>query len=130
VRHQPAPRGLTRVRELLEAGVPVATAQDDIDNPYYPFGRNDLLEVVQYMAHLAQLGWGSDLNKVLEMVTTIPAAAIGLEHYGLEVGCRANLVVLDAANWRDAVHFQSEKNLVVVGGRLVARNSRSEELFL
>lgn len=130
VRHQPAPRGLTRVRELLEAGVPVATAQDDIDNPYYPFGRNDLLEVAQYMAHLAQLGWGSDLDRVLEMVTSVPAAALGLESYGLEVGCRANLTVLDAANWRDAVHFQAEKSLVVVGGRLVARNSRSEELLL
>jgi len=130
VRHQPAPRGLTRVKELLEAGVPVATAQDDIDNPYYPFGRNDLLEVAQYMAHLAQLGWGPDLDKVLEMVTHVPAAAIGLERYGLELGCLANLTVLDAANWRDALHFQAEKSLVVVGGRLVARNSRSEELLL
>lgn len=129
-RHQPMPRGMTRVRELLAAGVPVATAQDDIDNPYYCFGRNDLLEVAQYMAHLAQLGWGNDIDAVLEMVTSVPANAIKLEGYGLEVGKRANILVLDAASWRDAVQFQSEKSFVIVNGRLVARGERKRELYV
>jgi cytosine/creatinine deaminase len=130
MRHQPMPRGMTRVRELLAAGVPVATAQDDIDNPYYCFGRNDLLEVAQYMAHLAQLGWGDDLDRVLEMVTSVPANAIKLEGYGLEVGKRANILVLDAASWRDAVQFQAAKSIVIVNGKLVAREERKRELYV
>ena len=50
----PWPRGITRIRELLAAGVPVACGQDDIDNWFYPFGRNDLLEVPHFMAHNGQ----------------------------------------------------------------------------
>lgn len=52
---EPYPRGVTRVRELLAAGVPVACAQDDLSTPYYPFGRNDPLEVAHYLAHTAGL---------------------------------------------------------------------------
>ena len=116
--------------ELLAAGVPVATAQDDIDNPYYCFGRNDLLEVAQYMAHLAQLGWGNDLDRVLEMVTSVPAKAMRLEGYGLEVGCKANLLALEATDWRDAVQFQAEKNLVILNGKLAVRNERNSEFLI
>jgi cytosine/creatinine deaminase len=129
LRHQPAPRGMTRVRELLAAGVPVATAQDDIDNPYYPFGRNDLLEVAQYMAHLGQFAWGDEIDTVLEMVTNVPAKVMKLEHYGLAVGCKANVLILNAANWRDAVHYQSEKSFVIVGGKFVSRATVQQKFF-
>ncbi len=129
-RSQPAPRGHTRILELLRAGVPVATAQDDIDNPYYPFGRNDLLEVAQYMAHLAPLAWGEAVNKTLEMVTTTPARAIGLEGYGLRVGCRADMLVLEAADWFEALRTQAEKTLVILGGRVASRATRNVEIHV
>ena len=129
-RHQPAPRGHTRMLELMRAGVPVATAQDDIDNPYYPFGRNDLLEVAQYMAHLAPLAWGAQVDQTLAMVTHIPAKAIGLEGYGLRVGCKANLLVLDAPNWFEAVKTQCEKTFVISQGQLVSGSQRSTTLNL
>ena len=130
LRHQPAPRGMTRVKELLAAGVPIATAQDDIDNPYYPFGRNDLLEVAQYMAHLGQFVWGDEINHVLEMVTNVPAKVMRLEQYGLSLGCKANILILDAPNWRDAVQFQAEKSFVIVNGKLVSRASRHQEFLI
>ncbi len=129
-RRQPAPRGMTRVLELIKAGVPVAAAQDDINNPYYPFGRNDLLEVAGYMAHLAPLAWGGDVDRTLEMVTTVPARAIGLEKYGANVGDRANLLVLDAPNWYEAIKRQSEKSYVIVGGRVVSSAERHINLQL
>ncbi len=129
-RHQPAPRGHTRILELLRAGVPVATAQDDIDNPYYPFGRNDLLEVAQYMAHLAPLAWGAQLNQTLAMVTHVPAKAIGLEGYGLSVGCKANLLVLNAPNWFEAIKLQCEKTFVIAHGKLISSSQRSTTLNL
>lgn len=129
-RRQPAPRGHTRILELLRAGVPVAAAQDDIDNPYYPFGRNDLLEVAQFIAHLAPLAWGAQVDQTLAMVTSIPATAIGLEDYGLRVGCKANLLVLDAPNWFEAVKNQSEKTHVISQGKLVSSSQRSTQLDL
>ena len=121
---QPWPRAITRVREFIDAGVPVACAQDDIDNWFYPFGRNDLLEVAQFMAHNGQFAWDGEVDRVLPMVTDIPARMLGLEDYGLSVGNSANLVILAAHTWHDAIQYQAEKQLVLLRGKLVAESSR------
>ena len=119
---EPYPRGLTRVRELLAAGVPVACAQDDIANWYYPFGRNDMLEVAHYMAHVGGFAW--EPEKVLPMVSSVPARALGLRRYGLGVGDEANLVVLDASSWHQALQFQEVKKAVILRGRVAAQTTR------
>ena len=123
---EPYPRGVTRVRELLVAGVPVACAQDDIDNWYYPFGRNDMLEVAQFMTHVGGFAW--EPESVLPMVTDVPARALGLRRYGLSVGGEANLVVLDASSWHQALQFQSIKKAVILRGRPVARTVQTVDL--
>ncbi|MER3482339.1 MAG: hypothetical protein C4332_03480 [Meiothermus sp.] len=125
---QPIPRGNTRVKELLAAGVRVVAAQDDVDNPYYPFGRNDPLDVALWTAHVAQLAWGEELETVRHMVTDWSAHALGLEEYGLEVGSKANLVVLDAQNWGDALRFQVAKRYVILGGQVRAEEMREVRL--
>ncbi len=127
---QPWPRGLTRVRELLSAGVPVACGQDDIDNWFYPFGRNDLLEVAQFMAHNGRFAWHGEVDRVLPMVTSTPARLLGLGDYGLHVGAAANLVVLDTPDWHGAIQFQAEKRWVILRGRLVAETQRVIEINL
>jgi cytosine deaminase len=127
-KRQPWPRGITRVRELLEAGVPVACGQDDIDNWFYPFGRNDLLEAAQFMAHNAQFAWEGEVDRVLPMVTTTPAQVMNLRNYGLRPGAEANLVVLAAADWHQAIQFQADKALVILRGRLAAQTRRQTEL--
>ncbi len=122
---QPWPRGLTRVRELLAAGVPVACGQDDIDNWFYPFGRNDLLEVAHFMAHTGQFAWQGECEQVLPMVTTVPAQLLGIQNYGLTVGATANLLVLDAPDWHTALQFQADKRVVILRGMVVAETTRS-----
>lgn len=129
-KRQPWPRGLTRVRELLEAGVPIACGQDDIDNWFYAFGRNDLLEAAQFMAHTGQFAWDGEVNQVLPMVTTTPAQAMKLPNYGLRVGAEANLVVLAAADWHQAVQFQADKSLVILRGKLAAQTRRQSDLLI
>jgi len=124
VNRPPFPRGITRVKELLAAGVRVVTAQDDVDNPYYPFGRNDPLEVALWMAHVGQLAWGEELETVRHMVTDWAAEALGLPGYGLTPGSQANLVVLEAASWREALQFQVAKRYVILGGQIRAEERR------
>ena len=102
---QPWPRGITRVRELLAAGVPVACGQDDIDNWFYAFGRNDMLEVAQFMAHNGQFAWAGEVNQVLPMVTKTSAHALKLTNYGLHIGAEANLVVLATTDWHQAIQY-------------------------
>ena len=113
-------RGITRVGELLDAGVNVITAQDDVNDPYYPFGRPDQLEVAQYMAHVAQLTYPPQLETVLDMVTVNAARAMRLERYGTEPGDRADLVLVDAPTVHEALRLIPPRRLVFYGGRLVA----------
>lgn len=128
--HHPWPRSITRVRQLLEAGVAVACGQDDIDNWFYPFGRNDMLEVAHFMAHNGQFAWRGEVNQVLPMVTTTPATVLGLTHYGLEVGKEANLVILNAQDWHSALQFQAEKQAVILRGKLVAETIRKTRILI
>jgi cytosine/creatinine deaminase len=116
----PVRRGVTRVREFLEAGVNVAVAQDDIDDPYYPFGRGDMLELAFVMCHAAHLGSPQELESAFEMVTYNAAKGMRLDHYGLGKGDFADLVLLDAGGVHDALRLQPDRLLVVKRGRVVA----------
>jgi cytosine deaminase len=115
----PIRRGTTRVGELLAAGVNVLAGQDDVDDPYYPLGRADQLEVASLMAHTCHLAWPDELEVVMDMVGPNAARALRLDDgYGLEVGDRADLVVVGAPDVRSAVAEQPPRRFVVSHGRL------------
>jgi len=115
-------RGITRVKELLEAGVNVLSSQDDVKDPYYPFGKPDQIEVAQYTAHVAQLTYPAELETVFDMVTTNAARAMRLRDYGVEPGCRADLVLIDAPTVHEALRLVPPRRLVFYGGRLMAES--------
>ena len=123
----PVRRGVTRVREFLEAEVNVAVAQDDIDDPYYPFGRGDMLELAFVMCHAAHLGAPQELDSAFDMVTYNPAKGMRMEWYGLKVGDYADLVLLDASGVRDALRLQPDRAAVIKRGRVVAE-TRAERV--
>ncbi|WP_080833432.1 amidohydrolase family protein [Cohnella massiliensis] len=91
-------RGVTRVRELAEAGVPVAAASDNIQDPFHPFGRGDMLQVGLMTAYAAHLAREEDIVAVLRMLTHLPARIAGLRDYGVAPGNPAGFVVLDAVS--------------------------------
>ena len=114
------PRGLTRVRELLAAGVPVAAASDNIQDPFIPTGSGDLLEVARWTLLAGHLGL-SELQTAFDMVSCVPASMIGLgSDWGIHRGARADLLITDAENPGDLVATGSINRAVIVGGRIVA----------
>ncbi len=115
---------VTRVHELVDLGVNVSIGQDDIDNFYYPFGRSDPLEWAWSSAHIGGFGYPEGIERVFDMLTVNGARTLRLDAYGLEAGCRADLVVLDCAHPRDAIQYQVDRTHVVSGGRLVATTRR------
>ncbi len=125
---EPVRRGITRVRELLRAGVNVASGQDDVNDPYYPFGRASQLEVALFMAHAAHLTYPDELETVFDMVTVNAARALRLQGYGLAVGNEGSLLVWDAATVKEALTRQLPPAYVIRGGKVVAQTSVQSEL--
>jgi cytosine/creatinine deaminase len=123
-------RGVTRLEELRAAGVNVAISTNNIVNPFTPYGHPDLLRQALITAMAAHLGNLDQMAWLLDLITVNPAQALGLEDYGLAPGCRADLVVLDAADPVQAITEQSEKLWVIKSGRVVARNTRASEVLV
>lgn len=116
----PRRRGMTRVPELLAAGVPVAFGQDCVMDPWYAGGSGDMLEVAHMGLHVAQMTSHSAILQCYEAVTSIPAHILGIEDYGLEVGCRADLVLLQADDPIEAIRLRATRLLVIREGKVIA----------
>ncbi len=116
----PKRRGLTRVPELLTAGINVAFGHDDIMDPWYPMGSHDMLEVAHMGAHCLQMMGTSQLETIFDMVTARGAKVLNLERYGVQPGYTANLVVLQAKNCIDAIRLRPARLHVIRKGRVVA----------
>ncbi|MHB1692227.1 MAG: amidohydrolase family protein [Thiomonas sp.] len=116
----PKRRGMTRVPDLLAAGVPVAFGQDCVTDPWYSLGSGDMLEVAHMGLHVAQMTGQEAMRQCFAAVTTTPAAILGLQGYGLEVGCRADLVLLQAGDPVEAIRLRATRLAVIRGGKLIA----------
>ncbi|MEI7444015.1 MAG: amidohydrolase family protein, partial [Burkholderiales bacterium] len=90
----PKRRGMTRVPELMAAGVPVAFGADCVMDPWYPMGSADMLEVASMGLHVAQMTSQDGMRACFDAVTETPARILGLEGYGIAPGCFADLVLL------------------------------------
>jgi cytosine deaminase len=122
----PKRRGMTRVPEMLKAGIRVGFGQDCVLDPWYSLGTADMLDVAFMGLHVAQMTSPADMRRCFDMVTTESAAIMGLEDYGLAVGKRASLVVLDAGNPIEAIRLRAERLCVIARGKLVAERPRRE----
>jgi cytosine deaminase len=122
----PIRRGHTRVKELLAAGVNVSVGHDSVMDPWYPLGYGDPLQAAFVLAHYGQMSGRDELTTLIDMITKNPASALGLEHYGLEPGCRADLCVFGAPTEMDAIRLVAPRKLVLRGGKIVARTEPAQ----
>ena len=125
---EPRRRGIARVKELLARGVNVVTSQDDVNDPYYPFGKPDPLECASMIAHVAQLTLPHELEQVMDMVTVNSARAARVKSYGIAAGNKADLVVVGAPSVHEALRTQPLRRHVIKNGREVARAVVTQEL--
>jgi cytosine deaminase len=110
-----------RVKELLEEGVTVCLGQDDISDGYYPFGRNNMLEVAFLAAHLLWMTTQRELETLYDMTTHNAAQAMNIDDHAMKVGATANLVVLREPNVLDALREHAAPIHVISHGKLVDR---------
>ncbi|NUN61555.1 MAG: amidohydrolase family protein, partial [Burkholderiaceae bacterium] len=116
----PRRRGMTRVPELMAAGLTVAFGQDCVMDPWYGLGSADMLEVAHMGLHVGQMTSQAAMRQCYEAVTTHPARLLGLEAYGLEAGCHADFVLLHARETVEAIRLRAARLAVFRRGRRVA----------
>jgi cytosine deaminase len=117
----PKRRGMTRVPELMAAGITVAFGHDCVMDPWYPLGSGDMLEVAQMGLHVAQMTSQAQMRACFDAVTVHPAHILGLEGYGIAAGCRADFVLLQARDPVEALRLRATRLAVVRAGRVIAR---------
>lgn len=116
----PKRRGMTRVPEMLQYGIRVGFGQDCVLDPWYSLGTADMLDVAFMALHVAQMTSPADMRRCFDMVTVESAAIMGLADYGLKVGAKASLVVLDASDPVEAIRLRAARRCVVAAGKVVA----------
>lgn len=127
---EPRPRGMTRVRELLAAGVPIAFGAESVKSNYIMTLRNpEPLLIAQLMAHAVQMKSPADQDVLWDMCTRHAAAATRLTDYGTSEGCRADLNVLEATNVADAIAALAPRRWVLKGGRVVAETQVQQQVW-
>lgn len=121
----PKRRGMTRVPELMAAGVNVAFGHDCVMDPWYSLGSADMLEVAQMGLHVAQMTSQAQMRACFDAVTVNAARVLGLDGYGVAVGNFADFVLLQAADPVEAIRLRANRLMVVRRGRVIARTPPS-----
>jgi len=117
----PKRRGITRVKEMLEAGINVCFGHDDVFDPWYPLGTANMLQVLHMGLHVCQLMGYPQIDDGLKLITSYSAKTLNLQGYGLAVGHDANLVILPADSGFDAVRRQTPVQYSVRQGKVIAQ---------
>ena len=119
----PKRRGMTRVPEMLAQGIDVAFGHDCVMDPWYGLGSGDMLEVAHMGLHVAQMTGQQAMRQCFEAITTTPARILGLDGYGVEVGCKADLVLLQARDAVEAIRLRATRLAVIRAGQVISTAS-------
>ncbi len=121
----PKRRGMTRVKELFEAGINVAFGHDCVMDPWYSLGSHDMLEVAGMGLHVGQMTSVAQIQRCFDAVTLNAAKAMQLDDYGIEPGNSANLVILDCQSAFDAIRLRPARLKVIRNGKVIAQTDQA-----
>ncbi|WP_453992773.1 cytosine deaminase [Bacillus nitroreducens] len=126
----PKRRGLTRVKELAEAGLNVCFGHDDIFDPWYPLGTGNMLQVLHMGIHASQLMGYEQIVNSIDLITTNSAKTLQIEeHYGILEGKPANFIVMDAENEYETIRKQAKVRYSFRNGKIIAETKPSETMI-
>ncbi|MFM4749438.1 cytosine deaminase [Aeromonas veronii] len=118
----PKRRGITRVKEMLEANINVCFGHDDVFDPWYPMGTANMLHVLHMGLHVCQIMGYEQINDGLKLISSHSARTLNVQdRYGIEVGKPANLLILPADNGFDAVRRQVPVRYSIRHGKVIAQ---------
>ncbi|MBG9587547.1 cytosine deaminase [Cytobacillus firmus] len=119
----PKGRGITRIKELWQAGINVSIGHDDILTPFYPFGTGNMLQAAHMAAHLAQMTGKQEAEEIITMITHRGARTLQIEaQYGIDTGKPASFITLPARDSFDLIRHQPKCRYVVSSGKIISEN--------
>jgi len=128
---QPIRRGITRIKELLAAGINVCYGQDCLKDTFYPtWGQEDMLEVGLITAHAAQFTQPKEIEVLFDMPTVNSAKLLRLKNYGIKVGNPASFNIIEAQTVQEAFRKRATRLFVFKNGKLLAQNKVESKLYL
>ena len=125
----PKRRGVTRVKEMLDAGINVCIGHDDVFDPWYPLGTANMLQVLHMGLHVCQLMGYQQIDDGLKLITTYSAKTLNLQGYNLKSGNEANLVILPAESGFDAVRRQTPVRYSIRRGVVIAETQPAQTVI-
>lgn len=120
----PKRRAITRVKEMMELAINVSFGHDCVMDPWYALGSHDMLEVAHMGLHLAHMTGDEEMRDCFDAVTENGARTLELEGYGIEPGCHADMVVLQASDPIEALRTRAPRLQVIRRGRVIASTPR------
>jgi len=126
----PKRRGMTRIKEMMECGINVSFGHDCVMDPWYALGSHDMLEVAHMGLHVAHMTGVDEMRACFDAVTRNGARTLELESYGLEPGCYADMVVLQASDAIEALRTHPARLHVIRRGRVIASTPSSNATLM
>lgn len=127
----PKRRGVTRVKELLEAGINVCFGHDDIFDPWYPMGNGNMIQVAHMGLHVCHMMGYEEIQKSLDMISSNSAKTLCLDDYGIKIGNSANFIILSEKDDFNTIRLQAKVLYSVRNGKIIAKTSQPKsEIFL
>ena len=117
----PKRRGLTRIKEMWNQNIAVALAHDCVQDPWYPLGTHDMLEVAHMAIHAGLLTAPDEMRRAYDGITTTAAQVFGLENYGIRQGNNADFVILQANSPIEAICLRANRLFVIRQGKVLAQ---------
>lgn len=123
----PKRRGVTRIKELTNAGINVSFGEDDVQDPWNPLGNGNMLDVVTMGVYIAHLMGYHQLQDAFNYVTYNGAKTMHIsDQYGIEVGKPANCILLNAADFYNALNKHVEVLYNIRHGKILAETKPAE----
>jgi cytosine/creatinine deaminase len=119
----PVPRGVTRVSELLRAGVNVCVGSDNVQDPFHPIGNYNLLNAANLVTMACHMTHDAGIRQAFEMISSNAAHALNLPKPEIRETAIADLIVLEADSAQNAVREIAPCFMTIKAGKVLERRS-------
>ena len=120
ITYAPGASPVPDVKKLKAAGVTLAVGSDGIRDAWTPYGDADMLGRAMMLAYRSGYRRDEDIELCLDVVIRGGAQVLGLDNVGLDVGCRADVLLIEAGTVAEAVVTHPKPRTIIKAGRVVA----------